>query len=60
MAKITCSKLVKATRNLVEFDFMLIQRLDFMTDKAVITPSKVTLRHNRNVLLDMSKVQKLI
>ena len=39
---------------------MSIQRLNFMTDKAIITPSKITLNLIRNMLLDMSKVPKFI
>ena len=57
MAKIFCPKLVEVevTSNFVDFYFMLIQRLNFRADKAIITPSKVTLSLIRNVLLDMSK-----
>ena len=35
---------------------MLMQKLDFMTDKAFITPWKITSSLTSNVLLDMNKV----
>ena len=39
---------------------MLMQILNFMTDKAFLTPWKIASSLTSDVSLDMSKVQKLI
>ena len=58
MTKLTCLNLVKVSSNLV--DFILMQRLNFVTNKAIITLLKISSTINIKVSLDMNKAQKLV